>query len=164
MGSSVVPVPSSSGGGGRSWVQLASVTPTAVSSISFSGLTAYKYYRVVAWNISITASSVIYMRLNNDSGNNYSCSYLIQGTSPVAIQSATTFIILGPNDNNPHSLDAYISYADQYAKIDFDIISLVASGKSGYGIWSGNTQVNRIDLNTGVTFQANGNITVYGSN
>jgi hypothetical protein len=64
------------GTGSDNWELISSVTPTALSAaVNFTGLSPYKKLMVVANGVTLTLSNELDLRVNNDSGNNYSYSY-----------------------------------------------------------------------------------------
>jgi hypothetical protein len=64
------------GTGSDNWELISSVTPTAATAaVNFTGLSPYKKLMVVANGVTLSASNELDLRINNDSGNNYSYSY-----------------------------------------------------------------------------------------
>ena len=70
MGQSVFPVPSS-GYSVPNWQPVTSSTPSGVSTVTFSGLSGYSKYRIMAPNCTVSTSGGPYIRFNGDSGTNY---------------------------------------------------------------------------------------------
>lgn len=58
------------------WELISSVTPTAATAtVNFTGLTPYRKLMVVANGVTLAGVNELDLRINNDSGNNYSYSY-----------------------------------------------------------------------------------------
>ena len=54
------------------WTLLSTNTPSGVSTITFSGLSGYSKYRIMAPNLVLTGGAYVYLRCNGDVGTNYS--------------------------------------------------------------------------------------------
>jgi hypothetical protein len=165
MGASQVPAASVSAD--RKWVQLSSVTPTAVSTISFTSLTAYKYYKIVSNKLStVTSASALYLRLNNDSASNYGSVY-IAASGGLGSSQGQAQIVVGTV-----SLSAGGGDYSGVITINSDLtkeIQFTAFGATpivgGTGNWFDASQINRIDLIlAGSFFSTTGTIKVFGSN
>ena len=76
------------------WQPVTSSTPTGVSTVTFSGLSGYSKYRIKAPNLTCnTGTPSIQLRINGDSGANYS-------TSGVTYSSGnpTSWVLVGYNN------------------------------------------------------------------
>jgi len=150
------------------WVQLSSVTPTAVSTISFTSLTAYKYYKIVSNKLSTTTGATIIMTLNNDSTTTYSYLYLLYDGTKMANGSATNSngIFIGlAGTGNASGYSGVVTINSDLTKE----ITYTAYGQNsrfgGSANWFDASQINRIDLTAnGDTFNASGTIKIFGSN
>lgn len=72
---------------------------SAAASVSFtSGLTAYKFFRLTVYILNDTTSKSVYVRLNNDSGSNYTAQEVRGNSTTVSGSRATAaqFTISGP--------------------------------------------------------------------
>ena len=167
MGVSQIPA-STASTGNRSWVQLGTSSPTSGSTVSFTSLTAYSFYRVVVWNANFNTSAQPTMRFNNDSGNNYSHVYTVTtgGTYTSVGNAASSGIVFNVSGNTTSFMtDVLIDNTSNLTSTSS--WSNWASGNpspSGDGFWNGNAQINRIDIFVSAASFTSGTITVYGSN
>lgn len=172
MGSVTVPATSSTGE--RTWVQLSSTTPsTNPTSISFTSLAAYKYYKVIVENGQTLTSPVMTMTINNDTtGTNYSYVALLNNiTFGTNVSSGNAVIPLGTCVAATNlNLEVTISYADNLNLIEAWVQNGNTTSNTFYsslsGKWKGATQLNRIDilLAGGGQFANLGTYKVLGSN
>jgi hypothetical protein len=54
------------------WVLISSVTPTATTSVNFTGISGYRKLMIIATSCGFASDAYPLIRLNNDSGGNYS--------------------------------------------------------------------------------------------
>jgi hypothetical protein len=150
---------------------------SAATTITFSSIPAtYTDLRVVWIGTSATGTPDLRIRYNNDSGSNYSITWLWgDGSAAYSGRSTNaTSIILEfgsttvTNATTPtlRTIDIF-NYAGSTNKTLLDTTSgdLNGSGGSGVtvGLWRNTTAINRIDLNTGTTNMAIGTTaTLYG--
>ena len=118
MGVSVYPVASSAGGASvPNWQLLQTATPSGVATITFSGLANYARYRILIPNLICTTSLAwLELRMNADTGANYSDSCLIgQAAATVGLSHiANNFITLSAlqwTAGNPMSFTLDIDHA-----------------------------------------------------
>lgn len=164
-------IPASTATGGRNWVQLGTSTPTTGSTVSFTSLATYNFYRVVTERVVTSGNESFLIRLNNDTSSKYATTQFYSGTLssgvPALSGSPTTALNCG-----------YFSVQPIFSNIVIDNTSTLTTA-TGFctstgnvytnldGMWSGNAQINRIDVLIGAaTFSGSntGTITVYGSN
>jgi hypothetical protein len=148
----------------RNWVELASSTPTGVTSVSFTSLSAYNYYRVT-YSGDLDNATDLNMRLNNSSVN-YISSFIYDAGSRLTISSSESRFILttgasGQRNKIMVTLDntSGLTTATGYS------CNSTTIGNSFEGAWLTKEQINRIDLftGTGPNFTT-GTIKIYGSN
>ena len=79
------------------WTLLSTVTPTAVSSYTFSSLSGYSKYRVIGFGIQVTSSASFGLQLNGDSGSNYQAfgNYFLNGYPSSLTSLSTTYFFMG---------------------------------------------------------------------
>ena len=84
----------SSAGGSSvpNWTLLQTATPSGVATVTFSGLSGYAKYRILAPTITLASAGVLSMRINADSGSNY---FMLVGTG--SLVSANTNFYLNAN-------------------------------------------------------------------
>jgi hypothetical protein len=159
MGVSLVPGPSVV----RNWVELASSTPTGVSTVSFTSLAAYNYYRIT-YSGDLDNASSLNIKLNNSS-TAYISSVAYDAGSQVDILGSNTQFRFGDGTSTSNSI---------MITLDNSAGLTTATGVSSFGskysnsfegAWLTKEQINRIDLftGTGPNFTT-GTIKIYGSN
>ena len=98
------------------WTQLSYTSPSA-TSVTFSSLSGYKYYRVVVRFASTSGDQGLRLRINSDSSSNNYNYYGTELLNTNALQYTFSFgtdgIYLGRTNNNNNFVDAIISNADQ---------------------------------------------------
>jgi len=167
MGATVFPAPSVQTD--RNWVQLSSVTTTAVATIIFTSLTAYKYYKILSNKLVSSNGTNVTMTLNNDSTSTYSYLHLFNNTSILTTGSATgtTGIIIGIAGQGSAS-NGYSGVVTINSDLTKEITYTAYGNNSRFGgsaNWFDASQISRIDLTvTGDTFGTSGTIKVFGSN
>jgi hypothetical protein len=137
------------GGGGGAFDLLETTTLTSsASSVTFSGLGAYSDYkhlqiRMVAHSEAHTGSASLFLRLNSDTGNNYSYHGLLGNGSAVSssgVASISTFDagqIPGSNLTNQYSATS-IDLLDFQSTTKFKTFrSLSANATNQIGLRSG---------------------------
>lgn len=155
------------GTGSDNWELISSVTPTvSTAAVNFTGLSPYKKLMVVCRDINFAASSTLYLRLNNDSGNNYSWTAW-ESTPDLQIRGNEPYIKFSPN-NSPMSIGIIAMN-----NCDNNGVKTLEFGFGGNGlteIWQLEnaiylasavvTQVNVITASS--TFLATGTVALYG--
>jgi len=151
----------------RNWVQLSSVTPTVVSTISFTSLTAYKYYKIVNNKLStVTSASALYLRLNNDSASNYGSVYIAASGGLNSSQGQTQINVGSVSlSGGGGAYSGVITINSDLTKEILFTAFGATPNVNGTANWFDASQINRIDLIVpGDTFSATGTIKVFGSN
>lgn len=69
------------------WTLLQTATPSAVATVTFSGLSGYAKYRVLSTVVSFASGSGCALQLNGDSGSNY---YIFGSASAGSTSAAIT--------------------------------------------------------------------------
>lgn len=158
MGISQVPAPAI----GRNWVEIATSTPTGVSTVSFTSLASYNYYRVT-YNGDLVSNGYLSMRLNN-SATNYA-STIINGTgswnSVYGITSSFAFGSTGVGLQQ--SLMVTLDNTSGLTTASGTVFSGVGIN-SFEGAWFTKAQIDRIDLISSTPNFSTGTIKIYGSN
>lgn len=141
---------------------------TASASITFSGIP--QIYQDLVLVASVAASSTTYIsgRVNGDSGQNYSYTYLL-GSGSAATSgrgSNTTSIGSARTDSNSVSTFYFMNYSNTTTNKTFLHRQNKASGQvsTSVGLWSNTAAINRVDLITsnGATWSSATTATIYG--
>jgi len=66
------------------WTLVTSSAPTGVSTVTYSGLSGYSKYRILAPNLVPSGAARFDLRLNGDSGSNYSSFGIGQSSGAIA--------------------------------------------------------------------------------
>lgn len=150
------------------WVELATSSPTSGSTVTFSSLPEYRYYKISYFDMDTSStSSVFNLRLNNDSGSNYA--YISIMDTDVSSDGVTTAIRLGLGSGGSainHSGVILIEDANQPIKeIDFWHAGSNGDANNGKGFWNNTAKIDRVDflLTGGPTFSS-GTVKIYGRN
>ena len=91
------------------WTLLQTATPTGVSTYTFSGLSGYAKYRIKAPNLICTTSGAsLQLRINGDTGANYSAYGQVYGpsTSGQASTVGATALTIGYVSNSLQGISA----------------------------------------------------------
>lgn len=97
----------------ENWQQIATTSPTGVTSVTFSGLTGYKQYLVTVRDITSAAVSFFAFRFNESSSN---ADYAVgTGVSTIAVYitssdtagRSTAFTIKNANLSVPHEFEYF---------------------------------------------------------
>ena len=160
MGASVIPEASTT------WVELATSTASG-SSVSFASLAAYRNYKVSYFNLTSSLGSSMYVRFNNDSGNNYSW-INIKDSGTISSSALDNGIETHASVDSSGSSGIFtVSDANQVVKkIDYWAAKSGTNTDSdnGQAFWNNTAVINRIDLLVFSTTFSGGTIKVYGSN
>lgn len=159
MGVSQVPAPAI----GRSWVEIASSTPTGVNSVSFTSLAVYNYYRVTYYG-DLTSGGFLSMKLNN-SATNYASTFINGiGIWNSVVGSSSSFAFGNSAGNALQSLMVTLDNTSGLTTASGTVYS--GTGINSFeGAWFTKAQIDRIDLIvSGVTNFSTGTIKIYGSN
>lgn len=159
MGASIIPAPSVAG---RNWVEIASSTPTGVSTVSFTSLASYNYYRVTYYG-DLSTNSWLYMRLNNSATNYASTIISGYGNWNSVTGTVSSFTFGGTNIGIAQSLMITLDNTSGLTTATGTVYSGVGMN-SFEGAWFTKEQINRIDLTTITGNFSSGTIKVYGSN
>jgi hypothetical protein len=159
------------------WTVISTIAVTSQTTLTFSGLSGYKTYKLVGVLSPSSVSQMIF-RLNNDSGGNYystqqgwvngqNPSYISRGAASTAF-SAT---YVQTSSSNYFSIDINIYSANTSAMKFVDgKLGYYDSGQStnGYGIlmgeWLGSSAITRIDVLQNSGSYNGGTLTLLGAN
>lgn len=150
--------------GSNKWVQLATSSPTSGQTVSFTGLAEYTNYKIVYFDIDLSGSDQLNLRINNDSGSNYA--YLRNGDGgDIESLGVATKIKLGTGSTNFSGIIT-INDANQIVKeINWSHAAAASAQDSlkGNAIWNSQDVINRFDfsIENAQTFSS-GTFTVYG--
>ena len=108
MGQSVFPAPSS-GYSVPNWQLVTSATPSGVSTVTFSGLSGYAKYRILAQGI-VAVNGYSEITFNGDSSNHYSYGSVYGASSSPSMNQNVSTIVSSTNGLNP-SYDLQIDNA-----------------------------------------------------
>lgn len=143
---------------------------STATSFTFSSIpSTYTDLKLVVTSISNTGSGQIGMRFNNDTGANYSRTYLY-GNGTSALSGAQTGVDKIESLNYSGTLPKLTSYdIFSYAGSTYKTCLLVDSNDrngSGFtnstvGLWRNTSAINRIDI-LGTTFDVGTTATLYG--
>jgi hypothetical protein len=159
MGASIIPAPSVAG---RNWVEIASSTPTLVSTVSFTSLASYNYYRVTYYG-DTSVNAFLLMKLNNSSTNYVSTAISGFGSWNSVFGSISSFNFgntsVGLNQSIMVTLDNTSGLTTATGTVYCGAVA-----NSFEGAWFTKEQINRIDLSTSAGGFSTGTIKIYGSN
>jgi hypothetical protein len=187
-GSGAVTFETPAAGGGMTLI--ATATPSAATTISFTSIpTTYKHL-VLVWRLYQSVNTAVFaIRLNNDSGNNYHGNFVFQRSTETRLFDGTSNDRIGSSfyvDGNPvnktdtGSGDPQLhsqGQLDIYSHTDTTGCAYTASsrsyssqaGSSGYrnidirGVYfNGGTAINRIDFVRNSTQTVSGTVYLYG--
>jgi hypothetical protein len=154
------------GTGSDNWELISSVTPTvSTAAVNFTGLGVYKKLMVVCKDLNYAASATLRLRLNNDSGTNYSWTAW-ESTPDLQITGNDTSIKFSPN-NTPMSI-AVIAMTScdnsgiKLLEMGFGGNTLTEIWKLENAIYLANAVVSQVNVIIGSTFLATGTVALYG--
>ena len=145
---------------------------SAASSITFSSIgTAYTDLKLVVVT-QVTAGLYAYFRVNGDTGNNYSYTYIYGDATPVGSGRLTSFSRLQHYDQLVSTTPCLLTYdVFSYAGTTFKTVLFSqhndqnGSGvvSPAVGLWSSTSAINSISLTASTsTFAAGTTATLYG--
>lgn len=164
MGASQVPALTQA-----NWVQLATVSPTSGSSVSFTSLAEYRNYKLYYFDVDASSSVVGFtVTFNGDTGSNYA--YISTTDTAQSSNGVSSSIQVGSGAgaaSTNHSGQLIVTGSNQLTK-EINYWHATTSGadsNSGKASWNSSSVVNRIDLilTGGVTFSS-GTVSVFGLN
>lgn len=159
-------ISSLSGSSGK-WIEIASSSPTSGTTVSFTSVPEYKDLYVLAYGINNGGTSTqLTVRLNNDTGNNYSRSVLFYYAYTSQLQVTNT-----PNSSSLYGTKeawqpAAFSMLIEGSNSPLKKITGVPYDGYGFetnGAWHSTDVINRVDVISGATFSA-GTIKLFGRN
>ena len=106
--------PAPSGSSVPNWTLLQTATPSGVTSVTFSSLSGYSKYRVVAIKLGAATAFAPILQCNGDSGSNYSYyGTVLTGTTWIAnaIVQDTSYHLTNANGNALAAFDIDIDHA-----------------------------------------------------
>ena len=146
--------------GSNKWVELATATSTSGSTVSFTSIPEYPEYLIQGFNVDASTQGPD-MRLNNDTGSNYSW---IRDTTELGLVTTSIQVAVGGTDA---SFQVHIIGANGPVKqIDIWSGSTVGATKAANrirGLWNDSSIINRIDFICTGTYSS-GSFKVYGRN
>jgi hypothetical protein len=159
VGISQVPAPAV----GRNWVEIATSTPTGVSTVSFTSLASYNYYRVTYAGI-LTANGYLNMQLNNSSVNYASSAITGYDTWNSVFGSSNDFKF--GNTNVAGNLQSLMITLDNTSGLTTASGTAISGTymNSFEGAWFTKEQINQIKLTASAGNFSSGTIKIYGSN
>lgn len=152
------------GTGSDNWELISSVTPSAASTaVNFTGIGVYRKLMILFYDLVLTSSGVVEIRLNNDSNSKY-----MSASSGAVGKMATTIPISGSSTNH----NGFASFIDcdttsiktisggQYATYSGSIPS--SSGYALQGIYLASAAISQVNLLAFPSFTAVGTVALYG--
>ena len=154
-------------GSSNKWIEIASSSPTSGTTVSFTSVPEYKDLYVLAYGINNAGTTAqLTVRLNNDTGNNYSRNVLFfySNTSRMEIaNSSNSSSLYGTREvQAPAGFSMLIEGSNSPLK------KITGVPYDGYGFetngaWHSADVINRIDVISTATFSA-GTIKLFGRN
>lgn len=148
----------SSIGGLAKWVELGTSSPTTGTSVSFTSLAEYKDYKLYFFDIlASTGPYNLQLRINNDTGNNYSSTNNNAATP--------SFIRLNGPASSAQKMDGeiFINDANQISKkITFWSRGDNNVANNHNALWTGQAVINRVDLLLDAGNFSQGTIKIFG--
>lgn len=146
------------GSSSDNWELISSVTPTASSAaVNFTGLSVYRKLLIRWTGLTLNTSSTVVLRLNNDSGTNYT----YQANSGVSI-AATSWSF---NSSGSTAPQGYAIITD----CDTTSIKILENGAGTpnpelkvQGLYMATALITQVNLVTASTFAATGTVALYG--
>lgn len=146
-------------GGSTNWVELGTSSPTTGASVSFTSLAEYKNYKLYFFDIAASTTYNLQLRINNDTGNNYS--------STNNANSTPSFIRLNGPAGSTQKMDGeiFINDANQISKkITFWSRGDNNTANNHNALWTGQAVINRVDLLLDAGNFTQGTIKIFGRN
>lgn len=160
MGISQVPAPAI----GRNWVEIGTTSSPSGSTISFTSLASYQYYRI-RLDVELSTSAHLTITLNN-STSGYISSFIngLGAWNSVYSNLSTSFRMFGSDYTSAQKMDMTIDNTSTLTTAK--AVSMSGLPAFGWeGAWLGsNAQINRIDLSTSTGTFSSGTIKIFGSN
>lgn len=154
-------------GSSNKWIEIASSSPTSGTTVSFTSVPEYKDLYVLAYGINNSGTATqLTVRLNNDTGNNYSRSVLFyfSGTSQMQItNSSNSSSLYGTKEAwSPAAFSMLIEGSNSPLK------KITGVPYDGYGFetngaWHSTDIITRVDVISTAAFTA-GTIKLFGRN
>lgn len=149
------------------WIEIASSSPTSGTTVSFTSVPEYKDLYVLAYGVNNGGTATaLTIRLNNDTGNNYSrnvLSFSSSITQMVVTNSPNSSSLYGtPVSSSPTAFSMLIEGSNSPLK------KITGVPYDGYGFetngaWHSADVINRVDVISSATFSA-GTIKLFGRN
>lgn len=158
MGISQVPAPSFN----RNWVEIATSTPTGVSTVSFTSLTAYNFYKITYVGTLVSTGS-FYMTLNNSTSNYIHTAVYDTGSRLTGVGSQTSFDFRNSASSSSNSIMITLDNTSGLTTATGTVYGGGRFYNSFEGSWNTKEQINRIDLVADANYST-GTIKIYGSN
>lgn len=153
------------GTGSDYWELISSVTPTSgAAAVNFTGLSPYKKLMVVSNGVNLNGSATLAVRLNNDSGNNYTfrswestatikTSSFTSSITFTGSTTAQTACVVAINNCDNAGLKVFDYGWGSYASINFFLDK---------GIYLASAIVTQVNVITSSTFNGTGTMALYG--
>jgi hypothetical protein len=159
--------------GGMTQLASGSLSGTAVNLTSISG--SYKQLVLYVHNIYVDVATRLYMRLNTDTGSNYTYSDTKSSDAVVQFENGNTFLGLYSSTNLPTTSgeNTFIltipNYTNTAGYKPFSYVSYMKTGTAtsriGGGVYKSATAITAINFNTlSGTANFSGTYTLYGVN
>jgi hypothetical protein len=162
--------PNANGGtSAANWTVIGTATPSAVTSVSFTGISGYKRLKVVGW-VSNSTTQYLYAQFNSDTTNyqSQSAGYSLYMSNSIIGVGTTGGIYLSPGQVTSGGFDMEINNANStstYKDVDtnFSGTSSIASiTGQGWGVFKSASAVTSIAI---ISIAAmTGNIYLMGQN
>lgn len=155
------------GSASDNWELISSVTPTATTAtVNFTGLTPYRKLMVVANGVTLVGVDGLGLRINNDSGNNYSYSYWSDAPDirQQSFTSQITWTFTGITQTGVIVLSSCDNTGVKFVETAWGGLtsSNTATQFIERGIYLASAIVTQINILTGSTFAGAGTIALYG--
>jgi len=147
---------------GGTWANVATTSATAVSTITVSGLTGYKFLKIFCVVENVSAAYMRY-RLNGDTGSNYNYWTHTSGAGTDIGRTADTSIIVRRDDTGGGGFifDIPLANSTGHNKYIEEIGGRSGSLMTGRGVWNSTAAISSFTL-FGPTFDTY--IRVWGAN
>lgn len=134
---------------GGTFTNVALSTASSTNSITFSGLSGYKFYRLVMAGLGPSGTAALQMRFNGDAGNNYAYFTALQAVTSNNLSGDTGFRI-SPNAGSVRGAIIDIPYANSTTadKTCYVIDSVTTAAEFGSfgGVWASTAPITSITL------------------
>jgi hypothetical protein len=144
------------GGGGDKWELISSITTPSTSTITFSSIpTGYKKLRIFTSFITTSANTIIGLRFNSDSGNNYDWAVKSDKSSfgtVAAWDLNSSYVRMHGESNQQFSFDYTIIDNNLAVHKSLEGSSIAIGGNSqqevnyGFGKWRNTNEISSISL------------------